>query len=209
MKRKKAEEEKKKREEEKKIKEAAKNAVRKEKKAIKRMLRDNNNFLPDDANPEDVVSQLAKLDQLLDNSDVVRLEEIRVKLEQALPFGREALLLVFDEEHLLVMDQVGAEKTQATSAKVVKTEPKHVEWTTKETSILIKAVKLFPGGTVGRWEKIAEYVQDHGESNEKRSPKDCIVESKKLQSAQASQRASLQQTVIKPSKVEIVEKPSE
>lgn len=62
-------------------------------------------------------------------------------------------------------------------------------WLPKEMQILIKAVKLLPGGTLQRWEKIADYVNAHGgEDNEtaaqksarQRKADDCIKMSKEF-----------------------------
>ena len=41
--------------------------------------------------------------------------------------------------------------------------PQEDEWSLKETDLLIKACKLFPGGTVARWEQITEHINRHVE----------------------------------------------
>ncbi len=92
-------------------------------------------------------------------------------------------------------------------------------WSPKEVTILIKAVKLLPGGTVDRWQKIAEYVNAHaGEENEddstresrERTADDCIKMTKQVQQgASPTERTRLQQIAQKPSAtVEIKETPS-
>ncbi|KAJ3044313.1 hypothetical protein HDV00_002633 [Rhizophlyctis rosea] len=211
--------------EEKKNREAAKNAVRKEKKAIKRIMKDNNNFLNDDASAEAVANQLQKLDDILEYLDTAGLEQFRKKLEESAPNGVEDLGFVLDEEHMRVADEKGskqqeqdAAKSQATSASEKKsTKP---AWSPKEVTILIKAVKLYPGGTISRWEKISEYVNDHGgeeaESEEarlarQRTPKEAITMSKQVQQAAAADRQKLQLAANKKPtlKQEIKEVPSE
>ncbi|KAJ3023095.1 hypothetical protein HKX48_004211 [Thoreauomyces humboldtii] len=197
---------------EKKTREAAKNAIRKEKKTIKRIMRDNNNFLPADASADAVAFQLQKLDEILEHVDTAALEQFRVKLEEAVPSGAEILELVLDEEHLAVTEAKahqstdGATKAQSAPKEETAKVAKH-PWATKETATLIKAVKMFPGGTIDRWEKISEYVNEHGgEENEtadakatrSRTPKEAINQSKTMQSAQAADRQRLQAAAHKP-----------
>lgn len=73
----------------------------------------------------------------------------------------------------------------ASSGKAKAPEEKDRPWSPKETAALIKAVKLFPGGTLDRWSKIADYVNEHGhEENNSynlRSAKDVISHSKQVQ----------------------------
>ncbi|KAI8912077.1 hypothetical protein DFJ77DRAFT_87983 [Powellomyces hirtus] len=210
---------------EKKEREAAKNAIRKEKKTIKRIMRDNSNFLSADASAEAVATQLQKLDEILEQLNTSGLEVFRTKLEEAVPGGADSLILVLDEEHLAVReskqsqsDAADASREQSKPKDSATKSAKHA-WSTKETATLIKAVKMFPGGTIDRWEKISEYVNEHGgEENEdssakaarERTPKEAISQSKVMQSAQAADRERLQAAVKKPvAKVEIAEKPSE
>ncbi|KNC96251.1 uncharacterized protein SPPG_08403 [Spizellomyces punctatus DAOM BR117] len=209
---------------EKKEREAAKNALRKEKKTIKRIMRDNNNFLPEDASPDAVATQLQKLDEIMEFLDVSGLEQFRKKLEEAAPGGADDLVLVLDEEHMAMVEAKDAQKQAADASREeakAKEEKKVVKapWSAKELATLIKAVKLFPGGTIDRWEKIAEYINEHGgeegesaetKASRQRTAKEAISQSKVVQSAQAADRQRLQQAAKKPvAKVEINDKPTE
>ena len=204
---------------EKKEREAAKNANRKEKKAIKRIVRDNNNFLPSDANANAIAYQLTKLDEILNACETEQLASFRSKLEEVLSLGMEALSLVLDEEHLVVQESLEASKKESADKLAKQKEASNDDsakapWSPKEAATLIKAVKLFPGGTLDRWTKIAEYVIEHAADEDKpkipRTPKECIAFSKTVQKAAASDRAKLQESVQKPvSKVEIKEAPTE
>ncbi|KAL2911856.1 Zuotin [Polyrhizophydium stewartii] len=221
-------EEKARREVEKAKREQLKNAIRKEKKTIKRMLRDNNNFLAADASPDAVVNQIERLDFILEQSEFDHLESFRARLEEAAAGGADALLLVFDEEHLAAEERAAAAKAAAAGDAAAAAASKSAdddtlaakpEWTPKEITTLIKAVKLFPGGASARWEKIAEYISEHGgpegeaaddKAARQRTPKECILQSKKMQTAAAADRQRLQQAAAKSvSKVEIKEAPSE
>ncbi|KAJ3299819.1 DnaJ (Hsp40), sub C, member 2 [Borealophlyctis nickersoniae] len=209
--------------EEKKEREAAKNAVRKEKKTIKRIMRDNNNFLAEDASADAVANQLAKLDEILESLDTPGLAQFRSKLEEAVPLGVENLSIVFDEEHMHVVEAKEA-KEKAASAKsetsaTQETKVTKAPWSTKETAVLIKAVKLYPGGSIDRWVKIAEYVNDHGgeedetaeaRAQRERTPKEAIAMSKHVQQAEASERTKLQIALNKKPvlKQEITEEPT-
>jgi DnaJ family protein C protein 2 len=204
---------------EKKEREAAKNANRKEKKAIKRIVRDNNNFLPADATAAAIAYQLTKLDEILNVYETEQLASFRSKMEEVLSLGMEALNLVLDEEHLLVQESLDAAKKEsadklAKSKEASTDDSAKAPWSPKEAATLIKAVKLFPGGTLDRWTKIAEYVIEHsadeGQPKVTRTPKECIAFSKTVQRAAAADRAKLQESVQKPvTKVEIKEQPTE
>ncbi|KAJ1503525.1 DnaJ (Hsp40), sub C, member 2 [Coelomomyces lativittatus] len=52
-------------------------------------------------------------------------------------------------------------------------------WSSKELGLLIKATNLFPGGTQRRWEKIVEYIAEHGHEP-KRSIAEVIQQTKLL-----------------------------
>lgn len=98
----------------------------------------------------------------------------------------------------------------ALSEKTGVIDAKDRPWLAKETASLIKAVKLFPGGTLDRWSRIADYVNEHGqEENTTSSPrtaKEIISYSKQVQQgsyntnlllAAASEREKLQSSVAK------------
>merc|ERR1719495_1868114 len=55
------------------------------------------------------------------------------------------------------------------------------EWSTEELQLMIKAVKLFPAGTVNRWEVCAEFITQHNNSAP-RTAKDVIAKAKEMQS---------------------------
>merc|ERR1712179_765773 len=55
------------------------------------------------------------------------------------------------------------------------------EWSTEELQLMIKAVKLFPAGTVNRWEVCAEFINQHNNSSP-RTAKEVISKAKEMQS---------------------------
>jgi DnaJ family protein C protein 2 len=125
----------------------------------------------------------------------------------------------FGKQHMAVSDLASTKKEETSQAaaagKTLNTqETAKPKWTPKEVATLIKAVKLFPGGTLDRWFKIAEYVNEHGgEEGEtgtrQRSAKECIATSKTVQQAASADRAKLQASVQKPvAKVDVKDPPT-
>lgn len=149
------------------------------------MFRDFNNFLPKEASSADAVTQVEKLEFILEFYQFPQLESFRRKLENYSEKGIESLLLVFDEEHLACSELKAASlsndslKLTTPSEKPVPAESKPAApWSIEDSGVLTKAVNQFPGGVSGRWEKIAEHVTKH--SSTKRTAKECIAEAKRI-----------------------------
>ncbi|TPX54628.1 hypothetical protein SeMB42_g00170 [Synchytrium endobioticum] len=182
----------------KKERDAKKRAARKEKKAIQNVIKDNNYFFPDDRiSSEGIDELLRKLDEIVDGLEQGDLERLRSQFEIKQADGQEALSFFFEEEFLKVKEKQEilkaqqAAKTAEANNLTYKPPPKPVKgpWSPKELQVLIKAVKMFPGGTVSRWEKIADYVIAHGGAEDEtpeqvasrqRAPEDCVRMSKSV-----------------------------
>ena len=67
------------------------------------------------------------------------------------------------------------------------------DWTSEETQLLVKAVNLFPAGTVRRWDTVAGFINTHssGEGHRERDAKMVIAKVKALQRLEAEHKASL------------------
>ncbi|KAJ3124247.1 hypothetical protein HK098_001309 [Nowakowskiella sp. JEL0407] len=219
----KAEQEEKQRQEtEKKAREAKKKLIRREKKKIKEILKEHNNLLPQDATAAYIGDHLHMIDQVLDALDGEQLEELRKNFEAAIERGEGVLGMsdVLFAKYKSINDSEEANKRQAELAKMLaddlrkqaeekaRREKVKAPWSPKEVAILIKAFKMYPGGTIDRWETIAEYVNLHGgEENEDeatknkrmRSADECIKMSKQVQQggAGAADRSKLQSTLVK------------
>jgi DnaJ family protein C protein 2 len=167
----------------------------------------------------------------LEGSELWHLEEFKYRLESKVNEGVDALNACFVEElESLKQRQDSAAKAQsdaqsastaaATAAAAAQAAKKvKAAWTVKETTTLIKAVKMYPAGTVSRWEKIAEYINLHGiEDGEptgirERGPEECIKKAKEVQGVTIAERAAMQQAAAaaataKKKEVEIKEAPS-
>lgn len=100
------------------------------------------------------------------------------------------------------------EQNIAVPAAVV--QKRQVQWTPSEIQILVKAVKLFPGGAGERWKKIAEYINLHAESSEEKTADDCIKMFKQYQTEGVSQHSrNVLQSQKSIKQVEIKEAPSQ
>ncbi|KAJ3370657.1 DnaJ (Hsp40), sub C, member 2 [Allomyces arbusculus] len=173
-------------------------AVKRERKAIKHLVtREANYLLPAAATPsaDDMTRVSAALDQLLDacKDDAQELENVHGRLAAALakdsPKSRANVKTAFDAE----CERTAAAREQdrsaaSTSAAPAATLPtsKVVPWSAKELQMLIAGVNAIPGGTVARWEKIAEYVAEHSDNPKVRRTADVIAMAKRVQGRPAS-----------------------
>ncbi|KAI8811981.1 hypothetical protein BJ742DRAFT_866608 [Cladochytrium replicatum] len=211
--------------------EAKKKLIRKEKKTIRGLFKDRNYFLPASASVSDLDAQLQKLDNLLDLMAFEDLESFRNNLESCSAGPSSAAEVFFDKELERFLSIV-AKKEEADSAKALQEKEYQLDqerksllkqklpWSPKESTILIKAVKMFPGGTINRWETIAEYVNLHGGEDDEtearqyrqRSSDDCIKKSKDIQSGGnpggAGDRNRLQATQIKKHTADVADSPT-
>ncbi|KAI9140199.1 hypothetical protein BKA69DRAFT_1125928 [Paraphysoderma sedebokerense] len=177
--------------ENKKNKEERKKAIRKERKTIKNMItKDFNYFHPAGATVpidelERVLNCIEFLFEKLESPEM--LEEVRTRFEDAAKEGMEKLKTVFEYEYSELKNGSSkieeaarqraeeAARKRAEEAAALEEAKKKAErpWTVKEIKILIKAANMFPGGTVNRWQKIADYVALH--SGEETRPEDQII----------------------------------
>ncbi|KAJ3359239.1 DnaJ (Hsp40), sub C, member 2 [Allomyces javanicus] len=174
-------------------------AVKRERKAIKHLVtREANYLLPAAATPsaDDMTRVSAALDQLLDacKDDATELESVHTRLAAALakdsPKSRANVKAAFDAEcertaAAREQDRTAAASTSATPAAALPTS-KVVPWSAKELQMLIAGVNAIPGGTVARWEKIAEYVAEHSDNPKVRRTADVIAMAKRVQGRPAS-----------------------
>jgi DnaJ homolog subfamily C member 2 len=64
-------------------------------------------------------------------------------------------------------------------------------WSDDEIKLLIKAVNLYPGGTLERWTKIADFLRQHTEEELPRNQSDIIKMSKEVRGTKfLAQKAS-------------------
>jgi len=72
-------------------------------------------------------------------------------------------------------------------AEAVKVKTYSKEWSADELQLLIKAVNLFPAGTVQRWDVVAAFINQHTKTPEvKRMSKETLTMAKEMQSGNFS-----------------------
>ncbi|KAG4090142.1 hypothetical protein H8356DRAFT_641016 [Neocallimastix lanati (nom. inval.)] len=114
---------------EKKEKEMKKRIIRKEKKTLKKFLQENNYLIDPStpASPEQIESQLKKLDGYIVQMDSDNLTAYRVYLLRAFENGWESASKYFDEDHLNEGEKYSAELAAMAPVEEVKEEVKEVK----------------------------------------------------------------------------------
>ncbi|KNE61874.1 hypothetical protein AMAG_07146 [Allomyces macrogynus ATCC 38327] len=178
-------------------------AVKRERKAIKHLVtREANYLLPASAtaSADDMTRISAALDQLLDacKDDAQELKNVRVRLAAALakdlPESRATVKAAFDAECERATTAREQDRSAATSGSAAPAaalpSSKVVPWSAKELQMLIAGVNAIPGGTVARWEQIAEYVAEHSDNPKVRRTADVIAMAKRVQGRPATAAAA-------------------
>eukprot|EP00091_Calanus_sinicus_P019621 TRINITY_DN498_c0_g1_i11.p1 TRINITY_DN498_c0_g1~~TRINITY_DN498_c0_g1_i11.p1 ORF type:complete len:244 (-),score=99.76 TRINITY_DN498_c0_g1_i11:243-953(-) len=105
---------------------------------------------------------------------VERLEKDKTKSREVFIREMNKLNNKMEEERIEEAQMTGKTSAEGSSKS-------GAEWGTEELQLMIKAIKLFPAGTVNRWEVCAEFINQHNDS-EPRTPKEVISKAKEMQS---------------------------
>lgn len=172
-------------------KELQKRALKKERKTLRDMAKDNNYYSTSDKEKIKNMEGVEKICEMLKHLElqefnktlatdgrpafVKMLKDTEAKLEEE----RKALFGV--NKTVAAAQQAQAQKAAASAVKAV---DKNAMWSPENMQVLIKAVNLFPAGTVQRWEVIANYLNQHCSnlSNRKFVARDVLNKAKDLQS---------------------------
>lgn len=114
--------------------------------------------------------------------DLVRLEMICDFVEAASSF--DEVMAFFESEEKKIAEAKIAQEMAPKANIAEGAEGKTAAWTADEIALLIKAVNLFPSGTVNRWAEIASYVNEHRKERggKQRTEKEVIKQVKILNS---------------------------
>ncbi|OZJ03587.1 hypothetical protein BZG36_03052 [Bifiguratus adelaidae] len=203
----------------KRLREQQKQQARKEKKALRQFASDHHYFV-NASDKQTVIRMMAELDLLLDKMSLDDIQMLRKDVEankSKEAFGPWAKKVT--DSGQLRPSQVASllpgnisfnESSTNQDQPADDGQTKSRDWTPEEFSLLIKAVKKFPGGTGRRWEVIAQYISVHS-GQEQRSSDELIAKSKTLKQG-AAQLADEEKTKLqhakKTEKVDIEDVPT-
>lgn len=169
-------------------KEAVKKALRKERKTFRATCKEHNYFAGGDA--AKLVDRMQDLDRICTALPFQALQHLNQQL-LATPTPEEAERLF--EAEVGKLDKEEAEKLKesislsASSSGSDGCAGRDWNWSEEEQQLLVKAVSLFPAGTVRRWETVASFVNSHssGEGSKVKDAKMVISKVKALQRLEA------------------------
>lgn len=176
----------------KKIKEAQKKVLKKERKTFRTLCKTNNYYSSDEKSSVDNMASMEELCEILQVDELTKLneslsalnlEEGRVEFEKTV----EQIAKRISEEKAKTARDVykeGDSSSQPTQSRRKIDE----QWCHDEVQLLIKAVNLFPAGTVQRWEVVANFINQHYQSSSgrKRTAKEVLAKAKDLNSSDFS-----------------------
>lgn len=109
------------------------------------------------------------------------LEQLKEFIERA-NSSADSLSLLSEASESIPKDTPKVQvENRAESSNVAKETSEEKPWSVEELKLLIKAVNMFPGGTLSRWEKIADFLEQH--TGVKRSNKELTKKSNEVRGA--------------------------
>lgn len=169
-------------------KELQKRAMKKERKILRDLAKDNNYYSSDD---KEKLKNMVGVERICEMLKCVELQNFNKELMAG---DRNVFLKMLkqvedqlEEERKAVfgVNKTVAAAQQANKDASLKAIDKNALWSPENMQVLIKAVNLFPAGTVQRWEVIANYLNQHGVNLENRKfvARDVLNKAKDLQSS--------------------------
>ncbi|XP_070558793.1 dnaJ homolog subfamily C member 2-like [Ptychodera flava] len=162
----------------KKEKEAHKKALKKERKLLRETCKKYSYFTNDDA---EAVRQMQEVEKICEKLDLMSLQKFNAELQGPEEEAKKAYLFKVED----VNRQIEQEKQEMLQTKKGSSSgggsQSSKQWSDEDLQLLIKAVNLFPAGTVSRWEVTANFINQHSTSGVRRNAKDVINKAKNLQ----------------------------
>lgn len=168
----------------KKEKEIQKKAIKKERQKFRTTCKNWNYFADTEA---DSVKMMEEVEKLCDRLELMSLQSLNEVLAAS---SKEEGKIAVEKQVQEVNAQLQKEKEAEVQARQAARSAEQASaggggggkgWNEEELQLLIKAVNLFPAGTNARWEVIANYMNLHSTSGNKRTAKDVINKAKNLQ----------------------------
>ena len=167
-----------KREQEKKEKEAAKKRRKKDVKQIESIFEEYNYFASNDNQKINYIQELNKICFTFSNIELSEFKENLLKgssqEDKKSVFLSKINKIKETEKGSLFVGQKSSETSdskETTSTKV---------WSAEDVQLLVKAVNLFPAGTLNRWEVVAAFVNQHSTHNKNRKAREVLTQAKDI-----------------------------
>uniref|UniRef100_A0A240PP91 Uncharacterized protein n=1 Tax=Anopheles christyi TaxID=43041 RepID=A0A240PP91_9DIPT len=164
--------------------ERTKRILKKERKLLRDTAKGKEYFAKDD---KERLKHLEGVEKLIDSFKLLELQDFNKELATG---GREVFLKALgDLEAKLEQERMAAQQSaQIPNNAGLKVVNRKAMWTHDNVQLLIKAVNLFPAGTISRWEVIANYLNQHGTElgDMKFYAKDALNKAKELQAGDFS-----------------------
>lgn len=163
-------------------KERMKRALKKERKSLRDAAKAKDYFINDEG---ERLKHLEGVEKLCESLKVLELQEFNKELAAG---GRTTFLAALDKLESKLDEERRAQTAQSQSTipnnAGLKVVNRKALWNHDNVQLLIKAVNLFPAGTISRWEVIANYLNQHGTglNDMKFYAKDILNKAKELQS---------------------------
>ncbi|XP_077986160.1 dnaJ homolog subfamily C member 2-like [Glandiceps talaboti] len=165
-------------------------AAKKEKEALRKALKKERKFFRDTCkkydyfttNETEAVRQMQEVEKICEKLNLLSLQQLNASLKGS----EEDAKTAYYEQVKYVNDEIEKEKQEMLQTKKGSSasggrQSSSKQWTDEELQLLIKAVNLFPAGTLSRWETIANFINQHSSTDVKRNAKDVINKAKNLQ----------------------------
>lgn len=159
--------------------EIQKRALKKEKKMLRDTMKANDYYATDD---KERLKHMEGIDKICELMKTMELQELNKELAAN---GRDAFVkaLVETEQKLEEERRALFSNTKSAASSSAKAVTKKSLWTLENIQLLIKAVNLFPAGTVQRWEVVANFLNQHATNlgDLKFTAKDVLNKTKDMQ----------------------------
>ncbi|XP_038054398.1 dnaJ homolog subfamily C member 2-like [Patiria miniata] len=175
----------------KKEREAAKKILKKERKMLRDICKKNEYYAESDA---DRVTHMADVETLCDRLSAVNLQSLNESLSKADQsaaaeiFSKQVSGMHAEMEKERQEDLRKLQEAQSSKGGGGASSGGGKNWSNEEVQLLVKAVKMFPAGTVSRYEVIANFINQHSPSGNSKTAKDVINKTKNLQKLDSAQK---------------------
>lgn len=167
-------------------KEQQKRALKKERKLLRDTAKEQNYY---STSEKEKIRNMEGVEKICEMLKTLELQSFNKELAAG---GRDVFMKVLketedklEEERKALFETNKPSVTSSNQQKNVVPVDKNLLWSPENMQLLIKAVNLFPAGTVQRWEVTANYLNQHGTNlgNKKFIARDVLNKAKDLQSS--------------------------